>query len=56
MTASLTLHSQLELDTDEICKKLWITSSNASVILYRARVRVRECLDLDWFGKQARGQ
>jgi RNA polymerase sigma-70 factor (ECF subfamily) len=40
----------LELDTDEICKELAITSANAWVILYRARVRLRECLDLNWFG------
>ncbi|RZI43402.1 sigma-70 family RNA polymerase sigma factor [Herbaspirillum sp. HC18] len=41
----------LELDTDEICKELSITTSNAWVMLYRARVQLRECLDLNWFGK-----
>ena len=40
----------LEFDTDEICKELGLTSANAWVILYRARVRLRECLDLNWFG------
>ncbi|MFT5643444.1 MAG: RNA polymerase sigma-70 factor (ECF subfamily) [Janthinobacterium sp.] len=40
----------LELDTDEICKELAISSSNAWVLLYRARLRLRECLDLHWFG------
>ncbi len=40
----------LELETDEICKELAITSSNAWVLLYRARLRLRECLDLNWFG------
>ena len=43
----------LELDTDEICKELAITTSNAWVLLYRARLRLRECLDLNWFGKRA---
>lgn len=43
----------LELDTDEICKELAITSANAWVILYRARLRLRECLDLNWFGNHA---
>ena len=43
----------LELDTDEICKELAITSSNAWVLLYRARLRLRECLDLNWFGQCA---
>lgn len=42
----------LELETDEICKELGISTSNAWVLLYRARVRLRECLDLRWFGKQ----
>jgi RNA polymerase sigma-70 factor (ECF subfamily) len=41
----------LELETEEICKELGISTSNAWVILYRARVRLRECLDLNWFGK-----
>jgi RNA polymerase sigma-70 factor, ECF subfamily len=41
----------LELDTDEICKELGITTANAWVMLYRARLRLRECLDLNWFGR-----
>ncbi|GAB2859913.1 RNA polymerase factor sigma-70 [Pseudoduganella ginsengisoli] len=40
----------LELETEEICKELAISSSNAWVLLYRARLRLRECLDLNWFG------
>ncbi|WP_317204736.1 sigma-70 family RNA polymerase sigma factor [Janthinobacterium sp.] len=43
----------LELETEEICKELAITTSNAWVLLYRARLRLRECLDLNWFGKRA---
>ncbi len=42
----------LELDTEEICKELAITTSNAWVLLYRARMRLRECLDLNWFGNR----
>ena len=42
----------LELDTDEICKELRISTSNAWVMLYRARVQLRECLDLNWFGNR----
>jgi RNA polymerase sigma-70 factor (ECF subfamily) len=42
----------LELETDEICKELRISTSNAWVMLYRARVQLRECLDLNWFGKR----
>lgn len=40
----------LELDTDEICQELAITTSNAWVMLYRARLRLRACLELHWFG------
>lgn len=40
----------LELSTEEICKELDISSSNLWVLLYRARLRLRECLDLNWFG------
>jgi RNA polymerase sigma-70 factor (ECF subfamily) len=44
----------LELETEEICKELAISTSNAWVMLYRARVRLRECLELHWFGNDAR--
>jgi RNA polymerase sigma-70 factor (ECF subfamily) len=43
----------LELETEEICKELSITSTNAWVMLYRARMRLRECLQLNWFGEVA---
>ena len=42
----------LEVETDEICRELAITTSNAWVLLYRARMRLRECLDLNWFGSR----
>ena len=40
----------LDFDTEEICKEVGLSTSNVWVILYRARVRLRECLDLNWFG------
>lgn len=40
----------LEFDTSEICTELAVTSSNVYIVLYRARLRLRECLDLKWFG------
>jgi len=40
----------LELETEEICQELGITATNAWVMLYRARMRLRECLQLNWFG------
>ncbi len=39
----------LDLETDEICKELDLSTSNLWVLLYRARLRLRECLDLHWF-------
>jgi RNA polymerase sigma-70 factor (TIGR02943 family) len=40
----------LELDTEHICKELQITSTNLWVLLHRARLRLRECLQIEWFG------
>jgi RNA polymerase sigma-70 factor (ECF subfamily) len=42
----------LELSTEEICKELSLTTSNLWVLLYRARLRLRECLDLNWYGNR----
>ena len=36
-------------DADEICKELNIQSSNYWVILHRARVQLRDCLQKNWF-------
>ena len=39
----------MELESDEICKELAITTNNLWVILYRARMSLRECLEQNWF-------
>jgi RNA polymerase sigma-70 factor (ECF subfamily) len=39
----------LELDTEEICKEMRITATNLWVLLHRARLRLRECLQHGWF-------
>jgi RNA polymerase sigma-70 factor (ECF subfamily) len=44
----------LEYETSEICKELDITSTNCFVMLYRARMRLRECLEMNWFGARGR--
>jgi RNA polymerase sigma-70 factor (ECF subfamily) len=41
----------LELTSDEICKELQLTPTNLYVQLHRARLRLRECLELNWFKK-----
>jgi RNA polymerase sigma-70 factor (ECF subfamily) len=41
----------LGLETEEICQELGVSATNAWVMLYRARMRLRECLQLNWFGQ-----
>ena len=42
----------LEMPCDEICKELNLTSTNLYVQLHRARLRLRECLEVNWFGNR----
>ena len=37
-------------EADEICKELDITPSNLWVTLHRARLKLRDCLQKNWFG------
>ena len=47
------LREVMELEADEICRELRITSTNLWVILYRARMQLRKCLEQNWFGGAA---
>jgi len=38
------------LETEEICKELGVSPSNCWVMLYRARMNLRACLERTWFG------
>lgn len=38
-----------QFDTEEICNELDITPSNLWVIIHRARVQLRKCLEDNWF-------
>ncbi|WP_444930928.1 RNA polymerase factor sigma-70 [Microbulbifer sp. SSSA002] len=40
----------IELESHEICAAMDITVSNLNVTLHRARLRLRECLEDNWFG------
>jgi RNA polymerase sigma-70 factor (ECF subfamily) len=42
----------LEKEVEEICTELGITSNNCGVMLYRARMQLRDCLDRNWFAGQ----
>ena len=37
-----------ETDNNEICKELNISATNAWVMLYRARMGLRKCLEINW--------
>jgi RNA polymerase sigma-70 factor, ECF subfamily len=39
-----------ETDNEEICKELNISPTNAWVMLYRARLGLRKCLEINWLG------
>jgi RNA polymerase sigma-70 factor (ECF subfamily) len=41
----------LELSSEEICKELQLTPTNLYVQLHRARLRLRECLEFNWYMK-----
>lgn len=43
----------MELTSDEICKELSITPTNLWVLLHRARLSLRGCLEARWFDKAA---
>ena len=43
------MREHLGLETDEICKELGLTSTHCWVLLYRARMALRECLGKTWF-------
>ncbi len=38
-----------EKETDEICQELNITASNLWQILHRAKLNLRNCLEINWF-------
>ncbi len=44
----------IELDTQEICATVGITVTNLNVMLHRARLRLRECLENRWFAQGER--
>lgn len=35
--------------SDRVCEDLGISASNFGVIMYRARLRLRQCLEVNWF-------
>lgn len=55
MTAqAFAMREVMGMDTAEICASLRITTSNCWVLLHRARMRLRECLERNWIGAGGR--
>jgi RNA polymerase sigma-70 factor (ECF subfamily) len=46
---AFTMREVMGLETDEICKELRVSASNCWVMLYRARMSLRACLEQTWF-------
>ena len=45
------MREHMGFDTDEICKELAVTPTHCWVLIYRARMALRECLQTNWFRK-----
>ena len=45
------MREHLGLETSEICKELGITATHCWVMLHRARMALRLCLEINWFAK-----
>lgn len=41
-----------DMDTEEICKELNISSSNYWVLMHRAKLQLRDCLGKNWFNNK----
>lgn len=46
-----TLREMNELDTEEICGLLELSTSNFWVMMHRARMALRRCIEINWFMK-----
>jgi len=45
------LREMEEMETSQICEALNISPNNLWVMLHRARMALRECLEINWFKK-----
>ena len=48
------MREMLGFDTEEICKELAISPTNCWVVLHRARMGLRLCLEERWFNSESR--
>lgn len=52
MAHAFALRELEEQDVEEVSQTLGVTSNNLGVLLYRARQRLRHCLEVNWFGER----
>jgi RNA polymerase sigma-70 factor (ECF subfamily) len=45
------MREHLGIETAQICKEVGITATHCWVLLYRARMALRECLEKGWLGR-----
>ena len=50
------MREHLGLQTGEICKELGVTATHCWVLLYRARMALRQCLEGGWSGSGAKSR
>ena len=50
--SAFTLREVDGMSSEEICEMLSITVNNLWVMLHRARLHLRNCLQMNWFGKE----
>ncbi|MCQ8129633.1 sigma-70 family RNA polymerase sigma factor [Methylomonas rivi] len=46
------LRELVGLEADEVCREAGLTETNYWVVMHRARLRLRECLEIRWFNSQ----
>ena len=51
MESTFSMKTLDEISTEEICKELSISESNLWVLLHRARLQLRECVENQWYKK-----
>jgi RNA polymerase sigma-70 factor (ECF subfamily) len=51
ISAAFCLREVDDIDSKEICRMLNISENNLWVMLHRARMALRRCLETNWFGK-----
>jgi RNA polymerase sigma-70 factor (ECF subfamily) len=52
VAAVFVLREMEQMDTAQICEVLRISQNNLWVMLHRARMALRECLELNWFERK----